>query len=56
MKQADRKGFQKNIHKNQAAILEEIQGLVVPHYAKKMKKKCKFKVKLYDYWMNLHKY
>jgi hypothetical protein len=44
------------IGKNQAVILEEIQGLIVPHCAKKMeKKKCKFKVKLNDYWMNLHK-
>jgi hypothetical protein len=35
VKQADRGGFQKNIHKNQAVILEEIQDLVVPHYTQK---------------------
>jgi hypothetical protein len=36
-------------------FLEEIQDLIMPHYAKKMEKKCKFKVKLNDYWTNLHK-
>jgi hypothetical protein len=37
-------------------FLEEIQDLIVPHYAQKWRKqKCKFKVKLNDYWMNLHK-
>jgi hypothetical protein len=46
--------FQKYI-KNQAAILEEIQGLIVPHYTQRLKKQCKFKVKLDDYWTNLHK-
>jgi len=29
------------IGKNQAAILEEIQGLIVPHCAKKWRKKMK---------------
>jgi hypothetical protein len=36
-------------------FLKEIQGLIVPHYAQEWKKKCKFKVKLNDYWTNLHK-
>jgi hypothetical protein len=36
-------------------FLKEIQDLIVPHYAKKWRKQCKFKVKLNDYWMNLHK-
>jgi len=36
-------------------FLKEIQGLIVPYYAKKWRKKCKFKVKLNDYWTNLHK-
>jgi hypothetical protein len=31
-------------------FLEEIQGLIVPHYAQEWRKKCKFKVKLNDYW------
>ena len=35
--------------------LQEIQGLIVSHYAKKRRKQCKFKVKLNDYWTNLHK-
>jgi hypothetical protein len=48
-----RKNFKKYI-KKQAASLEEIQGLIVPYYAKKEKKK-KFKVKLNNYWTNLHK-
>jgi hypothetical protein len=34
VKKADKGGFQK-IHKNQAAILEELQGLIVPNHAKK---------------------
>ena len=34
---------------NQAAILEEIQGLIVLHYAENGENKCKFKVKLNDY-------
>jgi hypothetical protein len=40
VKQADRGGFQIYIyiHKNQVAILEEIQGLVVPPICPKMKK------------------
>ena len=37
MKKADKGGFQK-IHKNQAAILEELQGLIVPDHAKKWRK------------------
>jgi len=37
MKKADRERFQK-IHKNQAAILEEIQGLIILHYARKWRK------------------
>jgi len=37
-------------------FLEKIQGLIVPHYAQNREKKCKFKVKLNDYWMNLHKH
>jgi hypothetical protein len=36
-------------------FLEEIQGLIVPHYTQEWRKKYKFKVKLNDYWMNLHK-
>jgi hypothetical protein len=36
-------------------FLEEIQGLIVPHYAQEWRKKYKFKVKLNDYWTNLHK-
>jgi len=55
VKQVDRGRFQKRIHKNQAVILEEIQGPIVPHYAQKWRKKCKFKVKLNDYWTNLNK-
>ena len=31
-------------------FLKEIQGLIVPHYAQKWRKQCKFKVKLNDYW------
>jgi len=31
-------------------FLEEIQGLIVPHMPKNGEKKCKFKVKLIDYW------
>ena len=38
MKKADRGGFQK-INKNQAAILEEIQSLIVPHYTHIWRKK-----------------
>jgi hypothetical protein len=34
VKKEDKGGFQK-IHKNQAANLEKIQGLIVPHYAQK---------------------
>jgi hypothetical protein len=30
----NQRGFKK-IHKNQAAILEEIRGIIVPHYAQK---------------------
>jgi hypothetical protein len=30
-------------------FLEEIQDLIVPHYAQEWRKKCKFKVKLNDY-------
>jgi hypothetical protein len=41
---------------NQAAISKEIQSLIVPHYAKKIEKICKLKVKLNDYWMNLQKH
>ena len=48
VKKADRGGFQK-INKNQAAILEEIQSLIVPHYTHIWRKKYKFKVKLNDY-------
>jgi hypothetical protein len=33
-------------------FLEEIQGLIAPHYAQEWRK---FKVKLNDYWTNLHK-
>jgi len=36
-------------------FLEEVQGLIVPHCAEKWRNKCKFKVKLNDYWMNFHK-
>jgi len=36
-------------------FLEEIQDLIVPRYAQKWRNKCKFKVKLNDYWMNFHK-
>ena len=36
-------------------FLKEIQGLIVPYYAQNWKKQCKFKVKLNDYWTNLHK-
>jgi hypothetical protein len=36
-------------------FLEEIQDLIMPHYAKKWRKKCKFMVKLNDYWTNLYK-
>ena len=36
-------------------FLEEIQGLIVPHYAQTIGIQCKFKVKLNDYWTNLHK-
>jgi hypothetical protein len=50
----NQRGFKK-IHKNQGAILEEIRGIIVLHYAKKMEKQSKFKVKLNDYWMNLYK-
>ena len=38
MKKADKGGFQK-IHKNQAAILEKIRDLIVPHYAQNWRKK-----------------
>jgi len=42
-----------NVEKTDGEIklqfLKEIQGLIVPHYAKKWRKKCKFKVKLNDY-------
>jgi hypothetical protein len=36
-------------------FFKEIQGLLIPHYAQKLRKKYKFKVKLNDYWTNLHK-
>jgi hypothetical protein len=37
-------------------FLEEIQDLVAPPLCPKLEgKKCKFKVKLNDYWINLHK-
>jgi hypothetical protein len=36
-------------------FLEEIQGLIVPPSCPKMETRGKFKVKLNDYWTNLHK-
>jgi hypothetical protein len=54
------KGWQRGENRpgNTSAILEKIQGLIVLHYApkwRKIEKTCKFKVKLNDYWTNLHK-
>jgi hypothetical protein len=43
------------MYKNQAAILDGIRSLIVPHFTK-LKRQCSFKIKLNDYWMNLHKH
>jgi hypothetical protein len=38
MEKINQRGFKK-IHKNQVTILEEIRGIIVPHYAKKWRNK-----------------
>ena len=53
-----RKLIKKNRQNRQKSICkfsEEIQGLSAPHCAQNRRKKCKSKVKLNDYWTNLHK-
>jgi hypothetical protein len=48
--------WRKQAGESSCNFLEEIQDLIGPHYAQKWReKKCKFKVKLNDYWTNLHK-
>jgi len=39
---------------NTAAMLEEIQGLIVPHYAQKLRKK-NANSRSIIFWINLHK-
>jgi len=40
---------------NQVAIFEGNSRLIGAPLCPKLEKKCKFKVKLNDYWTNLHK-
>ena len=53
VEKADKKGLQKQA-KIKLQFSEEFQGLIVPYYAQEQKN-ANSKVKLNDYWTNLHK-
>ena len=41
--------------KLKVVILDEVESLIIPSLHLKLKKQYKFKIKLNDYWINLHK-